>query len=452
MHAYFYKKKEEDMKTYYNQTRECMPQSELNLLQSQLLVKQVAYVYDRVPAYAKKMDEAGIKPHDIKSINDLKRLPFSVKSDMRDNYPFGLFAVPQTEIVRLHASSGTTGKLTVVGYTKEDMAVWAEVMARCLTMAGADKTDTVHVAYGYGLFTGGLGANLGSETIGATTVPVSVGNTARQIMLLKDFGATILCCTPSYAIYLAEELEKLGIKPNDLKLKAGVFGAEPWTEEMRQQIEKRLNILALDIYGLSEIIGPGVAMECNQKCGLHIMEDHFYPEIINSDTGEVLPDGTEGELVLTTLTKQGIPLIRYRTRDIAVLDRTPCKCGRTLVRMKRIRGRTDDMLIIRGVNVFPSQIETVLMSYEKDLNPQYQIIVTRSGALDSIEIQAELAPSNDILLSEPNGQNTHLFNMLTAHLEKSIESMLGIGVTITLVPSGSLPRSEGKAKRVFDKR
>ncbi|MFA6860358.1 MAG: phenylacetate--CoA ligase [Clostridia bacterium] len=456
------------MNKIFDPANECMTRDNLEKLQSERLVKQIENVYLNVPAYAKKMNDAGIIPSDIKSIKDLSKLPFTIKQDLKDNYPFGLFAVPKNQIVRLHASSGTTGKLTVVGYTKHDLEIWSELMARAYTMAGATKEDIVHISYGYGLFTGGMGAHLGSEKIGAMTVPISTGNTARQIMLLKDFGATVLCCTPSYAIYIAEELEKLGIKPGDLALKVGVFGAEPWSEELRYQIEKRLGIKAFDIYGLSEIMGPGVAMECEKKCGLHIQEDHILAEIIDPETGKVLPDGEQGELVLTTITKEGIPMIRYRTRDIASLNHEKCECGRTTVRLNRISARTDDMLIIRGVNVFPSQIETVLLKYQTELNPQYQIIVTKNGALDNLEIQVEVSKNFADMMKIEETQKAKtkilsdgtvvvepiesLIENLKQRLNKDIESMLGISAKITLLPNESLPRSEGKAKRVFDHR
>ena len=376
---------------YYNKEIETMSRENLFALQSERLVKQVRNVYDRVPYYRAKMDAIGLKPEDVRSISDISKLPFTVKTDIRANYPFGLFGCDRKKVVRLHASSGTTGKLTVVGYTKRDLNTWAECCARAMTSAGLTKNDTVHIAYGYGLFTGGLGLHYGVEKMGATAVPVSTGNTMRQLMLLKDFGATAIACTPSYALYLAEELKTAGLTTDDLMLKTGIFGAEPWTEEMRREIEDRLKIEAFDIYGLSEISGPGVAMECKSHCGKHVYEDFFYPEIIDPYTLKPLPYGEKGELVFTTLTKECIPLIRYRTRDICTLYNEPCECGRTLVRMGKIEGRSDDMLIIRGVNIFPSQIETVLLNIGGMIGPHYRIILDRVGSLDTLEIQVELA-------------------------------------------------------------
>lgn len=429
----------------FDKINETMPREQLAQLQGERLIKTVKHVYDNVPAYRAKMDEKGVKPEDIKSASDISKLPFTVKQDLRDGYPFGMFAAKKKDIVRLHASSGTTGKLTVVGYTKNDINVWSELMARCLAMAGANDESVVHVAYGYGLFTGGLGAHYGAEKLGATAVPVSSGNTKRQIMLLKDFGADVLCCTPSYAIYLADEMKREGLKPEDFNLKAGVFGAEPWTEEMRQEIEDKLKIKAFDIYGLSEIMGPGVSMECDAKNGSHIWEDHFIAEIINPDTLEPLPYGSEGELVVTTITKEGIPMVRYRTRDITTLYADKCSCGRTHVRMKRVVGRSDDMLIIRGVNVFPSQIESVIMNIGKGVEPHYQIIVDRVDSLDIAEIQVEMS---DELFSD----KVKVIEEVKSQLEKDLNSMLGIAAKVTLCQPQSLPRSEGKAKRVIDKR
>ncbi len=378
---------------YYQKNIECMPIAEKRELQSKLLRDVVKRVYETVAPYRKKMDGAGIKPDDIKSIDDIVKLPFTTKSDLRDNYPFGMFSASKSDIVRLHASSGTTGKLTVVGYTQKDLDVWAECCARAIVAAGGDRNWTVHVAYGYGLFTGGLGVHYGAEKLGAVAVPVSAGNTPRQIMLMKDFEADIICCTPSYAIFLADEIKKAGLSKADLKLKAGLFGAEPWTEEMRKEIEEKLGIKAYDIYGLSEICGPGVASECEYQVGSHINDDHYFPEIVDVDTLEPLPYGEKGELVFTTLDKEGIPLIRYRTRDITALDNAPCKCGRTGVRIARIKGRSDDMLIIRGVNVFPSQIESVLMSSDKRVTSHYHIYVDRINNLDIMDIEVELDPS-----------------------------------------------------------
>jgi phenylacetate-CoA ligase len=377
------------------------------------------------------MDLAGIKPSDIKSIEDITKLPFTVKQDLRDSYPFGFFSAPKKDIIRIHASSGTTGKLTVVGYTKSDIDIWAEVCARSLVCAGADEHSLVHIAYGYGLFTGGLGMHYGSEKLGCATIPVSSGNTMRQITLMKDFGADVICCTPSYAIYLADEIEKNNIDKSELKLKAGIFGAEPWSDEMRKEIESRLNIKAYNIYGLSEICGPGVSMECKAQDGMHIFEDHFYPEIINPDTLEPVADGERGELVITTLTKEGIPLIRYRTRDITAVNREKCDCGRTMVRMGRVFGRTDDMLIIRGVS--------------GGVQPHYQIIVDRKDSLDVMEIRIEISES---VFSD----EIKVVEALRKRLEHDMQSMLGISATIKLVSPNSLPRSEGKAKRVMDLR
>ncbi|MEM5769649.1 MAG: phenylacetate--CoA ligase, partial [Bacillota bacterium] len=360
-----------------------MEAEHMSALQLQRLQELVERVYRQVPYYRSRLQEAGMLPEDIRTLDDLRKIPFTYKQDMRDNYPYGLFAVPSSEIVRIHASSGTTGKPTVVGYTKRDIGIWSEVMARSLAGGGVTKQSVVQVAYGYGLFTGGLGAHYGAELLGASVIPISSGNTARQIMLMKDFGTTAIACTPSYALYVAETMREMGISPQDIKLKVGIFGAEPWSENMRQQIQQQLGILALDIYGLSEIIGPGVACECQAQDGLHINEDHFYPEIINPLTGEIMPEGEKGELVLTTLTKEGMPMLRYRTRDLTLLTRKTCACGRTLVRMGKVLGRSDDMLIIRGVNVFPSQVESVLLNMG-EVSPHYQLIVEREGKLDTL--------------------------------------------------------------------
>lgn len=429
----------------FNPSMETMPREKLKQIQSERLTSVIKRVYDNVPAYRAKMDAANIKPSDIKGVEDLSKLPFTVKQDLRDGYPFGMFAAPKTDIVRLHASSGTTGKLTVVGYTQSDIEVWSELMARSLAMAGATKDSTVHIAYGYGLFTGGLGAHYGAEKLGATAVPVSSGNTKRQIMLLKDFEADILCCTPSYALFLAEEIKKEGLQFSDLKIKAGVFGAEPWSEAMRADIESKLNIIALDIYGLSEIMGPGVSMECTEKCGAHIWEDHFIAEIVDKETLQPLPYGSEGELVITTITKEGIPMIRYRTRDITTLTEEKCRCGRTHVRMKRVVGRSDDMLIIRGVNVFPSQIETVIMNIGKGVEPHYQLIVERKEGHDTLEVQVEMSES---LFSD----EVKAIENVKYNLEKDLQSMLGVSAKVKLCEPQSLPRSEGKAKRIIDNR
>jgi phenylacetate-CoA ligase len=373
----------------WNETFECMTREEMRRCQSRRLIDVVEKVYHNVPFYRRKMQELGIVPEDIGGIDDLHRLPFTTKLDLRDNYPFGLFAAPTSEIVRLHASSGTTGKQIVVGYTRKDLATWSEVMARTLTGAGVTRHDFVQVAYGYGLFTGGLGAHYGAEKIGCSVIPISGGNTRRQIQIMHDFGSTALACTPSYALFLAEAIRESGLPRNEFKLRVGTFGAEPWTENMRREIEEKLRIKAIDIFGLSEIIGPGVASECTCQNGLHINEDHFIPEIIHPETLEVLPEGEEGELVFTTVTKEGMPLLRYRTRDLSSLDYSPCRCGRTLVRMKKCTGRSDDMLIIRGVNLFPSQIENVLLEL-KETSPHYLLVVDRVNNLDTLELQVEV--------------------------------------------------------------
>lgn len=428
----------------WNRTYECMSRDELIRIQTERLIHTVKRVYHNVPPYRDKMQKAGVEPGDIRTIDDLKKLPFTYKQDLRDNYPYGMFAVPLSEIVRIHASSGTTGKQTVVGYTRRDLDTWAEVTARTLACAGADKNSFVQIAYGYGLFTGGLGLHYGAERVGASVIPISGGNTKRQIQIMKDFGTTILACTPSYALYISEVMEEMGVRKEDLKLKAGVLGAEPWTEQMREEIEKRLGILAIDIYGLSEVIGPGVASECESKCGLHIPEDHFIPEIIDPKTEDVLPPGSIGELVFTTITKEGLPLIRYRTRDISSLNYDVCECGRTCVRMSKVSGRTDDMLIIRGVNVFPSQIESVLLEIG-DTAPHYQLIVDRVGTLDVLEILVEI--NQNIFSDEVKKLET-----LGKKIRNSIESTLGISAKITLVEPKTIERSVGKAKRVIDRR
>jgi len=423
---------------------ETAPRHEIRALQSLRLSQMIRRVYDRVPLYRQRLDEAGIKPDDIRSVDDLPKLPFTYKQDLRDSYPYGLFAVDRSELREIHASSGTTGKQTVVGYSANDLKVWGEMAARALVAAGADKTDYVHVSYGYGLFTGGLGLHYGANTLGASVIPVSSGNTARQIQILRDFGSTILCCTPSYAAYIGETMRDMGVKPSDISLKAGIFGAEPWTESMRVQIEELLGIKAYDIYGLSEVMGPGVSYECSAQSGMHINEDHFIPEIIDPETGEVLPEGEEGELVFTCITKEALPLIRYRTRDVASLSYEPCSCGRTFVKMKKPAGRTDDMLIIRGVNVFPSQIESVLLT-QPGVTPNYQIIVDRAGTLDTMEVLVELSP-------EAAFDTVRLVEQREKALRAAIESTLGIAVKISLVAPKSIERSEGKAKRVIDKR
>jgi phenylacetate-CoA ligase len=421
-----------------------MPRSELRALQEERLKETVARVYYEVPFYRRALQARGLGPNDINSLEDLPKLPFTTKEDLRDNYPYGLFAVPLSEVVRLHASSGTTGKPTVVGYTRRDLDIWAEVMARALTACGATKESMIHNAYGYGLFTGGLGVHYGAERIGASVIPVSGGHTKRQIMIMKDFGSTILTCTPSYALYLAEVMEEMGISKKDLKLKGGLFGAEPWSENMRKQIESRLGILALDIYGLSEVIGPGVAVECPEKRGLHVAEDHFLVEIIDPETGEQLPPGSYGELVITTLTKEALPLIRYRTRDITAILPGSCPCGRTHVRIDRIKGRTDDMLVIRGVNVFPSQIEEVLFRIS-GTEPHYLIIVERREQLDELEVWVEV--SEQVFSDE-----VRRLEDLERRIRREIEDVLGISVRVKLVEPKTIERSEGKAKRVIDRR
>lgn len=428
----------------WNREIETLPRAELERIQVERLRKTLARVYHNVPFYRQKLDEAGIKPDDIKNIKDLARLPFTTKQDLRDNYPFKLFAVPQDEVVRIHASSGTTGKMTVVGYTKGDIATWAEVMARTMGCGGVTHKDIVQIAYGYGLFTGGLGAHYGAERIGATVVPISGGNTKRQLQIMKDFGSTVLACTPSYTLYMAETAREEGIKLEDLRLRVGFFGAEPWSNNMRKEIERIWNIKAIDIYGLSEIIGPGVSSECSEQNGLHVWEDHFIPEIIDPATGEVLPFGEKGELVFTCITKEALPLIRYRTRDISILYPEPCPCGRTHIRMNRVMGRTDDMLIIRGVNVFPSQIESVLLEIG-ETEPHYQLIVDREGALDDLEIWVEVSEE---LFSDKVRQ----LEELGAKIKREILSTLGISARIKLVEPKTIARSEGKAKRVIDRR
>lgn len=429
----------------WNAEFECMEREKLLQLQGERLRNTVQRVYDNVAYYRQKMKDKGVEPGDIKTVEDLRKLPFTYKQDLRDTYPYGLFAVPMDDVVRIHASTGTTGKRTVVGYTAKDIETWAELIARCLTSAGADKSDFVHVAYGYGLFTGGLGVHYGAEKIGATVIPVSGGNTKRQIEIMQDFGSTILTCTPSYALYLAETMREMGIDPRkDLKLKAGVFGAEPWTEEMRKEIEQQMGIKALDIYGLSEIIGPGVSIECEYQNGMHIQEDHFIVEVIDPVTEEVLPAGVDGELVFTCITKEALPLIRYRTRDICRLNEEKCACGRTLVRMGKVTGRSDDMLIIRGVNVFPSQIESALLELGI-ATPHYQLVVERIGTLDSLEVHVEMTPE---MFSDAVKQ----VEKAEQRIRNNIESMLGLTCRVRLLEPKSIERSEGKAKRVIDKR
>lgn len=429
---------------YWNKPMETLEREPMRELQSARLIQQVRRAYRQVPFYREQMQKLGLLPEEIRSIDDITRMPFIIKQDMRDNYPYGLFAVPLAEIVRLHASSGTTGKHTVVGYTGKDIGIWSEVMARTLTAAGASRQSFIQVAYGYGLFTGGLGVHYGAEAVGASVIPVSSGNTQRQIMLMKDFGTTHLACTPSYALYIAETMKEMSIEPQNLSLKAGVFGAEPWSQTMRQEIEKALNIKAFDIYGLSEIIGPGVASECHCQNGLHINEDHFFAEIIDPLTGKTLPDGEKGELVLTTLTKEGMPMLRYRTRDLTFLCREECPCGRTLVRMSKVLGRSDDMLIIRGVNVFPSQVESVLLGLG-ETSPHYQLIVERAENLDNLTVLVEMTEN---MFSD----EIRRLEILEHKIETELASALSVSAKVRLVSPKTIERSEGKAKRVIDKR
>ncbi|QTL97169.1 AMP-binding protein [Iocasia frigidifontis] len=428
----------------WNEKFECMPREELSRWQGEKLHEMVERVYHNVPFYRQKMQELNVIPEDIQGVEDLKKLPFTTKQDLRDNYPYGLFAVPASEIVRVHASSGTTGKPTVVGYTRRDLTVWSEVVARTLTCAGIGKNDYIQVAYGYGLFTGGLGVHYGSEKVGATVIPISGGNTKKQLQLMHDFGSTALACTPSYALYLAEAMEEKGIDPAELKLKTGIFGAEPWTDNMRKTIEERLQVQAIDIYGLSEIIGPGVASECQKQNGLHINEDHFIPEIIDPATLEVLGEGEKGELVFTTVTKEGLPLLRYRTHDLTRLHYDQCACGRTLVRMEKCLGRSDDMLIIRGVNVFPSQIESVLLEMS-ETKPHYLLIVERKNNLDVLEVWVEV---EDQFFSD----EIKKLEKLSEKIKDNLQSTLGLSAKIKLVEPKTLERSEGKSQRVIDKR
>lgn len=428
----------------WNEYHECMSRDQLAALQGERLRGMVERIYFNVPFYRNKLQVAGIEPGDVKDISDLKRLPFTEKQDLRDNYPFGLFAAPRSEVVRLHASSGTTGKPTVVGYTRKDIALWSEVMARTINAAGVGRDDIMQIAYGYGLFTGGLGVHYGAEKVGCSVIPISGGNTKKQLQLMMDFGSTVLGCTPSYALYLAEAIAENNIDPADIRLHTGIFGAEPWTEEMRQQIQHKLGIRAIDIYGLSEVIGPGVASECVHQNGLHVFEDHFVPEIIDPHTHEVLPFGEVGELVFTCLTKEGLPLLRYRTRDLTFLNAEVCECGRTMVRMNKCLGRSDDMLIIRGVNVFPSQVEAVLLEMS-ETEPHYQLVVDRQNNLDILEIQVEV---DDAFFSDEIKE----LEALTRKIRHNIESTLGISAKIKLVEPKTLARSEGKAQRVIDKR
>lgn len=428
----------------WDKNTECLSRNEMQEVQLERLKNIVNIAYENVPFYHNKFDEIGLKPEHIKTLKDIEKIPFTNKTDLRDNYPYSLFAVPMKKIVRLHASSGTTGKPIVVGYTKRDMENWTEQVARLIVAAGGREDDIAQVVFGYGLFTGGFGLHYGLEKVGITVVPASSGNSERQMMLMQDFGSTILVGTPSYALYLCEIAEEMGIKKGMHKLRLGLFGGEGHTPEMRQQIEKRWGILATENYGLSEIVGPGVSGECYEQCGMHINEDHFYPEIIDSNSGEVLDIGQKGELVLTTLTKEGIPMLRYRTKDITILDQTPCKCGRTTVRMNKVLGRTDDMLIIRGVNVFPSQIESVLVGTEH-IGPHYQIIVTRKGFMDEIEVLVELVDGS---LLEKYSE----LEKLEKNIRHKIKTVLQIDAKVKLVEPKTIERSVGKAKRVIDNR
>jgi phenylacetate-CoA ligase len=429
----------------YDIEYETMPREALESIQLKRLQATLSRVYATVPFYRKKFKETGIFPADVKKLDDLKSLPFTTKQDLRDNYPFGMFAVPMDNVVRIHASSGTTGQPTVVGYTARDINTWAELMARALVAGGTTRGDIIHNAYGYGLFTGGLGVHYGAEKLGASVIPVSGGNTKRQVIIMRDFKPTILTATPSYSLHLAEAAAEMGIAFSDFHFKYGIFGAEPWSEDMRQEIERKLNLTAIDIYGLSEVIGPGVSIECHEaKNGLHMFEDHFIPEIIDPNTGKVLPYGETGELVITTITKEAFPVIRYRTRDITTLNPEPCICGRTHVRMKKVHGRSDDMLIIRGVNVFPSQIESVLMQIE-GVEPHYQLIVEREENLDTLTVMVEISEN---MFSDEVKQLQQFENKIS----KDIKEYLGVTAKVKLVEPKSIARSEGKAARVIDKR
>ena len=428
----------------WNEKIECASRDEMTAIQSERLTQTVRRIYHNIPSYRAKMQEKGLVPGDIRSVEDLSKLPFTNKVDLRDNYPFDMFTVPMSEIVRVHASSGTTGKSTVVGYTRNDLQMWSEVVTRALCMAGVHKNDIVQVAYGYGLFTGGLGLHYGTENLGATVIPISGGNTKKQIQLMLDFGTSVIACTPSYALYLSEIMKEMGVDPESLKLRVGIFGAEPWSENMRREIEKKLKLQAHDIYGLSEIVGPGVSCECSHQKGLHINEDHFVPEIIDPDTLEPLPVGELGELVFSTITKEGIPVIRYRTHDLTRLNYEKCTCGRTLVRMDKCTGRTDDMLIIRGVNVFPSQIENVLLEMS-ETEPHYLLIVERDGSLDVLKLLVEV---QEQFLSDEIRELEKLRKKITAN----IHSSLGVSVDVKLVEPRTIERTAGKTKRVIDNR
>ena len=422
---------------------ETLPRGDLERLQLERLRALVAHA-GRVPLHRDRLSAASVTPDRMRTLDDLRRLPFTTKADFRDTYPFGLLAVPMDEVVRIHASSGTTGKPTVVAYTRGDLDVWTEVMARTLRTGGVDRGDVVHNAYGYGLFTGGLGFHYGAEAVGAAVIPVSGGFTERQLLALQDLGSTVLCCTPSYALHLAEAIEEAGLRPGDLRLRVGFFGAEPWTEAMRTAIQSRLRVMALNVYGLSEITGPGVAVECPERDGMHVAEDHFFPEVVDPDTLEPVPPGTTGELVLTTLSKQGMPLVRYRTRDLTTLDPTPCRCGRALVRIGRIMARSDDMLIIRGVNVYPSQVEHALLQVP-ELAPHYLLVVRREHALDTLEVQVEGQPA-----AMAGGEGA--LGTLAARVRRRLLDALGLTAEVRIVAPKTIERSAGKAKRVLDLR
>lgn len=428
----------------WNQNKECMSRDQLHDLQGKRLHKLVKKVYHSTPFYRKKMQEMDIAPADIRTIEDIVKLPFTTKQDLRDNYPYGMFAVPNSEIVRIHASSGTTGNPTIVGYTHNDLDIWQECIARCLAAYGLTNNDIFSVSYGYGLFTGGLGAHYGAEFLGATVIPASTGNTEKHVKLIRDLGITGIASTPSYALYLAETIEKMGIDVKDLKLRIGAFGAEPWTENMRREIESRLRINAYNLYGLSEIMGPGVAYECECKNGSHIAEDHFYPEIISPDTLENLPAGQKGELVFTTLTKEGMPLLRYRTKDLCSIMEGECPCGRTNVRISRIMGRSDDMLIIRGINVFPSQVESVILEMQ-EFEPHYQLIVDRVNNLDTLQVLVEVR-------KEYLSDEISRMLAMKKRLADKLKSVLTVGAEVKLVEPNTIARSDGKSKRVIDKR
>ena len=431
----------------WNQAKECMSRDQMRVLQGKRLHKIVEYVYHHVPFYRSRLQEMDLTPDDIRTIDDIVKLPFTTKKDLRDNYPFGLQAAPQNEIIRIHASSGTTGNPTIVGYTRRDIGVWTECMARCLTAYGVTRDDIVSVAYGYGLFTGGLGAHNGVEMVGASVVPASTGNTEKLVRLIRDLGITGICCTPSYALYLAETMDKMGVSRDQIHLRVGAFGAEPWTENMRTEIQERLGLKGYNIYGLSEVMGPSVSYECSEQHGSHINEDHFFPEVIDPVTLQPLPDGETGELVFTTLTKEGMPVLRYRTRDLCSLMPGECPCGRTNVRMSPIYGRSDDMLIIRGINVFPSQVESVVLSME-EFAPRYMLVVDRVNNLDTLQVQVELRQEYfTATLDTPAA-----IEELSKKLEAKLRSVLSIGAKVQLKAPGTIERSQGKSAHVIDKR